>query len=356
MNIKEILNKEIISTISLDDLAVLLTQFSLLSHSNVPIVESLEILQEGSNVSVKNMLGRVRAKVEAGRSLSEALSEEKFNSSDLLSSMVASGEMSGSLPRTLKLMAEYYKRKSKNKKEIQGELVYPVLVALVCLGVVMFTIIFIMPTYQDMFAARGQDLPLITRVFFQGSSFLKNNLAFIVLFVLIAAFSLIGLYKKIPSFKYIIDKISSKVPLIRTYRTNSLYVYSSTCLAILTDSKVPILKIIAIIKMGTNNLYYKERFEKIEKSLEMGEEVHKSFAASGLFSSLYLTMLKTGERSGNLSHVMAETSLYYGDKLKETIKYIAKIIGPMIILLMSFIVAIIVFSVTMPMFDIINMI
>ena len=95
MDIKELLNKEIISTISLDNLAVLLTQFSLLSYSNVPIVESLEILQEGSNVSVKNMLGRVKAKVESGRSLSEALGEEKFNSSDLLSSMVASGEMSG---------------------------------------------------------------------------------------------------------------------------------------------------------------------------------------------------------------------------------------------------------------------
>lgn len=356
MDIKELLSKEIISTISLDNLAVLLTQFSLLSYSNVPIVESLEILQEGSNVSVKNMLGRVKAKVESGRSLSEALGEEKFNSSDLLSSMVASGEMSGSLPKTLKLMADYYKRKSKNKKEIQGELIYPLLVALVSLGVVMFTIIFIMPTYQDMFAARGEDLPLITRLFFGASSFLKENLVFIALTSVIGILSLIILYKKIPSFKYNIDKISSKIPLIMTYRLTSLYVYSSTCLAILTESKVPILKIIAIIKIGTSNLYYKERLGKIEKSLELGEEVHKSFDSSGLFSSLYLTMLKTGERSGNLSHVMAETSLYYSDKLRETIKYIAKLIGPLIILLMSFIVAIIVFSVTMPMFDIINMI
>lgn len=354
--LKEVLNTEITSAVSLEDMKVFCQQFSMLVGSGIPIHESLDLLAEGKKKPVKRMIYRLKEDVELGRPLSRSLADEKFNSSSLLASMVEAGSLSGNLEKGLAMMADYYKMKDQARKKIKGELIYPLIVALVSIGVVIFTMIFIMPTYASIFQSREVELPKLTQAFLSLSKFLRDYGLLVILGLTFIVVLLIISYKKISGFKYRIDKIERKIPLVKNISLSSLYLYSSHTMAILAGAKTPILEIINVLESSTSNLYYKEKFREIEDSLQKGEELYRSFEKTGLFSEVYITMVKTGENTGRLSELMETSGVFYSEKLKDILETTAKLIGPMIILLMSIVVGFIVFSITIPMFDMINII
>lgn len=354
--LKEVLNTEITSSISLEDMKVFCQQFSILVASGIPIHESLDLLAEGKKKPVKKMIYRIKEDVELGRPLSRSLANEKFNSSSLLAAMVEAGSLSGSLDRGLAMMADYYKMKDKARKKIKGELIYPLIVALVSIAVVIFTMIYIMPTYASIFQTREVDLPKLTLAFLSLSKFLRDYGLILLLGIILILVLLTVSYKKIGGFKHKIDKVQRKIPLVKNISLTSLYLYSSYAMAILAGAKTPILEIISVLEFSTNNLYYKEKFIEIEDSLEKGDELYKAFDKTGIFSDVFVTMVKTGENTGRLSELMEASGIFYSEKLKDLLETTAKLIGPMIILFMSIVVGFIVFSITIPMFDMVNII
>lgn len=352
--IKDILNTEIISIISLDDLSLLMTQLSLLISSNVSIIRALDIVEESSKKSLGSMINRIKEKVARGMSLGQAFNEENFHSSELVSAMVSAGEMTGNLGKTLDLMAEYFKNKSINRKEIRSSLIYPIILLIVSLLVIILTMVFVMPTYVKLFESRQVDLPLVTRIFLNISDFVSNNLLAILLTSFLIILFVIILYKKNRKFRYLIDKASVKIPILKSNQYNFLYSYSAISISILNSCKIPMLDIVNIIKKASSNLFFKEKFESIYKSIEKGEEIYKAFEKESIFSSLYISMLRTGEESGKLDKIMMKTSDYYNDKLRNSLKQMSKIFEPVIILIMALIVGFIVFSIALPMFNLVS--
>lgn len=354
--IKEYLNTEIISSISLDELSILMSQLSLLSKSGINIDEALQITAEGSRVSTQNMLNRVNKSIIKGISLSDALREESFDSVNLLSSMVASGELTGNLSMTLGLMGEYYQIKSKNRKEILASMIYPIILFLVSILVIFFMMIYIIPSYIDIFESRNVALPRITSLLINASKFIVNNFIFILAVILLSIISFIFLYKKQGKFRFNVDRLLLEIPIIRNYNLYFLYTYTSFCMSILNRCSVPMLKILEIIEDGSNNYYYKETIARVYTNIEKGENLSTAFSNEDLFSKLFISMLKSGEKSGNLDELMEATGEYYSARLTESLKYMSRVFEPVMILFMSLIVGFIVFAIAMPMFDLVNIV
>lgn len=354
--VKEVLNKEIISSISLEELSILMSQLSLLCDSGVNISECLLITAQGSKVSTKNMLNRVNERIYKGISLSDAIREESFDSVNLLSSMIESGEMTGSLSTTLRLMSEYYKLKAKNRKEIMGSLIYPIILFIVSILVILFMMIYIIPSYISIFESRNAKLPRITSILISFSKFLVDNLLLINIIIFIIILTFVYLYKNNSKFRIKFDRLLLKIPIVSRYNLFFLYTYTSFCISILARCNVPMLKILKIIMEGSNNYYFKEVIENIYYSLEKGESLSSAFSKEEIFSDLFLSMLRSGEKSGRLEDIMEDTGEYYSERLTESLKYMGKIFEPVMILFMTMIVGFIVFAIAMPMFDLVNVI
>lgn len=353
---KEILNKEIISSISLDELSILMSQLSLLCDSGVNISECLSITAEGSKVSTKNMLNRVNDRIYRGISLSDAIRAESFDSVNLLSSMISSGEMTGSLSTTLRLMGSYYKLKAKNRKEIMGSLIYPIILFFVSILVILFMMIYIIPSYISIFESRNAKLPRITNILISFSKFFVDNLLLINIIIFLTILTFVYIYKNNSKFRIKFDKLLLEIPIISRYNLFFLYTYTSFCISILTRCNVPMLKILEIILEGSNNYYFKEVIGNVYYSLEKGESLSCAFSKEDIFSDLFISMIKSGEKSGRLEVIMEDTGEYYSERLTESLRYMSKVFEPVMILFMAIIVGFIVFAIAMPMFDLVNVV
>lgn len=353
---KDLLNKDILARISLDGLALLMAKLSLLINSGVPIKESLEVAGQGASSAERDFLERIRDKIIRGISLSRAISEEDFDSSDLLAAMVASGELSGNLGPSLDLMRQFYTRRAKNRKEIRTALIYPLILLLASIFVIIFMLVFILPSYMKIFESRRVNLPWSTKLLIDLSFHIKEN--FVILALGIFSFSILIflLLKSNTKLKYNYDRMIVKAPLIGRYNLYFLYSYSGFCISILSKCSVPMLKIMEIIMEGTDNSFIRERIRNIGLRLEKGEEMNRAFAGEEIFSDLYISMLRIGEKTGNLAPIMLDVGNYYSERLTEALRDMTKAFEPLMILIMALLVGFIVMSVALPMFDIVNII
>lgn len=353
-SIKEILNKDISFSIKLEDLALLMDQLSLMTSSGIPIDKAIEISKDLTNTSITKMLNSVNKKVSKGVDLSKAFAEEDFESKKLLSAMVESGEMSSSLDFSLAMLADYYRRKAKNKKELKSQMLYPIILLITCILVLILMMVFVMPSYMDLFSSRKIDLPGPTKFLIALSSLVRGHGFLILIGILFLVIGVRVIYRSNDKFKYEMDKFVLKLPIIGRYKLYNFLSYIAFTINVLLRCGVAIDKIMEVIREGVDNSYYKKSLENISAKIEKGEEIYKAFQAEGYFPQIFVAMIKVGEDSSSLEKIMDKTASYYRSRLKDSIKYMIRAFEPIMIIIMAFIVGFIVFSIAIPMLDLVT--
>jgi len=333
------------------EVALLTRQLSTLLKAGLPLMQALSALIDQIDAEhIKKTFIEIREKVKGGMPLSKALSEHPHIFSRLYVQMVRAGEASGSLDSVLASLADYLEKKIRQRNKIWSTLAYPIFMVFIGAAVLVFLLMYIIPTITTIFVEMKQNLPLPTRLLIRLSEILKGFwLPLIVISVLlIVAFRK---YKRTEAGGLLIDRAVLKIPvageLIRKIDTARF----AQTLKILVCNGVPILDSLAIVKDVITNRMLANAIDEARHCIQEGEDLAVPLRKAKVFPPIVTHMIAIGEKSGQLEEMLANIAEGYESEIDMAINSLTSILEPVIILLMGAIVAFIVLSILLPIFE-----
>jgi type II secretory pathway component PulF len=340
------------SSVRSKDVTIFSRQLSSLLKSGIPILRALQIIGEQSeSAALNDCLKKVSKDVKEGKSFSAALEGFPKVFSLFFIALVKSGEDSGTLQEALLRVANYRQKQEEMFAKMRSAMAYPVLMALVGIGTVIFMFTFVMPKLMSIFSTMGQDLPLPTRIVIGISVALRRDWAFIaigavVLFILVSKTSTFQARKKIVSL------IKLHIPVFNKFFLYNEFARFSRTLEVLIRSGIPILRAISISIPILENEIIKGELSRSAKELEEGASFGKSLRKSKLFPAFMISLIAVGEESGKLDDALAEIADTYEYECDEAIKVATSLLEPLMILVMGLVVGFIVVAMLLPIFQI----
>ncbi|MBU2541598.1 MAG: type II secretion system F family protein [Candidatus Omnitrophica bacterium] len=354
ININDWFNR--FSSISQTEKLIFYIQFANLIHSGLPILGTLTTLAgQITNKRFKAVLENIARQIESGSSLSKALDNQGRVFPKLLVHMVKAGETSGKLSDVLARFSQFAESDFELRSKVKSALFYPALLTVASAALIIFITSFVVPNFITIFQKANINLPLSTRIL--------NNVGISIrshwLLFLIAIFILIFVLKWIINTKkgrIYFDGLKLKLPLLGSiFRRLSISRFSRT-LATMEASGVPILKSLEVSKEVMGNVVISRTIEASMRLVEEGAMLSESLKMSGHFPADVLQMISAGEQSGNIAEMCFKLSDYYERLIDYHLRRLISFIEPLFLLIIGGIVAFIMASMLMPVFDMVKVI
>ena len=336
------------------DLIFWLTQLSTYLKSGIPLTDSMRILglQMGKKDSFKKRLfNSVVYQLIMGESFSEALSKQGNAFPSLLVNMIKAAEATGELEATLDDMSDYYNDIETTRKQMISALTYPSAIMVFSIAVVSFILIWVVPQFSGIYESAGVELNGLTSFVLAASEFLKHNIIFIIIGLVIIAIIMFYLYKNVKVVKYYIQWFMMHIPLFGNIIIyNEMVIFTKTFSSLLANN-VFITDSMEILSKITKNEIYKEIMFNTINNIARGEKISESFNNNWAIPDVAYYMIVTGESTGELAEMMSRVSSYYQEEHKNIINSLKSLIEPIMIVFLAVVVGGVVLSVIIPMFS-----
>lgn len=334
------------------ELSFFLTQLSTYIKSGIPLVDAVAILsRQTKKKKDKYLFQKLVFELSKGSSFSEALTVQGEVFPRLVINMVKTSELTGDLTTILDDLANYYKDQNITRKQIISAMTYPSVVFVFAMAIVSFIFIYVVPQFVDIFKQSGSELPLITKIIINISSYMQSN--YVLIFILVVAIigTIVALYKSVVAFRRIVQIILMHIPVVKSIvMYNEVIMFTST-FASLVNHDVFITDSMEILKTISNNEIYKDLIAKAIDNLSLGEGVSKAFEGHWAFPSTAYEMLVTGEKTGRLGPMMQTVADYYREEQKALVTQLKSLIEPIMIVFLAVIVGVTLLSIVIPMFS-----
>jgi len=332
------------------EITIFSRELASLLKSGVPILNSINIiLEQSENPKLKNILRNIHNSIKDGSTFSSVLAKFPEVFSSLYVALIRTGEDSGSLPEALLRIADYRTKQEEMVSRFRMAMAYPILMALVGVGTIVFMLTFVLPRLMKIFINMGQDLPLPTRILISTSQMLRQWWIWVVLALII----LIGRRQaRAESSKVFLSHLRLHLPIFGKLILKSELGRFSRTLELLIRSGIPILKAIDITIPVVNNVVLREKLKASYKELEQGGSFGRSLKNSKLFPPFICNLIIVGEESGKLTDSLAEVASSYERDTDEAVKIMTNLLEPLMILVMGLIVGFIVIAMLLPIFQI----
>ncbi|MBM7581265.1 type IV pilus assembly protein PilC [Caldicoprobacter guelmensis] len=351
IQVRDIKDLKISSKINSRDLAVLCKQFSTMLKAGIPIVKCLDILSKQlSNRLLRSVFAEMYTEVRSGRSLSESLAGRGKYFPQLFTSMVEAGEASGTLDEVLGNLAQHYEKEHKLIQKVKNSMTYPVIVLVVAVAVVYFLLTVVVPTFVSIFSRSGAMLPLPTRMLLYLSDFMLKYGIFVLLFLIMLAF---GFYLATSrgEGRYKWHKLLLRLPMVKTVVVQSISTRFSGTLGILLRTGIPLVTALEIVKKVVGNEVAQRGLQYVQETARKGGGISAPLEQLNLFPPMLIQMVRIGEESGTLDEMLLKTAEFYEGELETNLTRLTTLLEPMVIVLLGGIVAFIVLSIALPMFE-----
>jgi type IV pilus assembly protein PilC len=336
------------------DLVIFTRQFSTLISSGMSLLESLTVLEKQTvNKKLVKIITEVRASVESGHSVSESLEEHKDIFSNLYISLVRAGEAGGVLDRTLNDLSDFLEREQEISAMIKSKTAYPKFIFVFAIVITFVIILFLVPTFEEIYADLGSELPSITQAVISFGRLLKNVYFYIILAVVIfGGRYLFKKFAKSDKGRHIIDKVKISLPKFGDLFTKMAFARFNRHFGVLLSTGVPILNSLEIAKGVADNVLVDEALEKVKMSIREGENISGPMSEMNIFPPMMVQMIGVGERTGTLDSIVSKVADFYDDEVKRGIEAVVALLEPMMLMLVALLVGTIVISMYLPMFNI----
>ncbi len=325
-----------------------------LLKAGYPVLKSLEMVRSRiKNRFLQEILSRVESEVRGGKSLSEAFTPYEQIFSKVYIASILAGEQSGNLPGTLERYVHYARTISQTKHRIRSALVYPSLLLLFSLGLMIILVSFILPRFSSFYADFEAELPLITRFIIFISGILRQLVPAALIFFILAMI-LIPQLRRSPAGARRVDRWKLKIPYgASLWKEQAISLFSRT-LGLLLEAGIPLLHCLPIAIQAVPNKFLAHSMQSVPEDIKNGQSLSDSLNRTGFFSALAVDMIRIGETSANLPGMLRETADVYDERIKSRIETLVNLIEPVIIIFMGVLVAIMLLSVYLPIFNIIR--
>jgi len=336
---------------SRDQLVLFTRQASTMISAGVPLLESLEVLQEQADTApFRCLLDQVIDSVRAGSDLSTALEVHERLFPSIFISMVRAGEVSGQLDDILVRLAEYLEATEKLKRDIKAAMTYPVISLVMVLGITLFLMVGIVPKFKEIFDSLAIDLPALTRGVLMVSNALQNHLGMVALGSVVG-WVLFAMWKRSKSGARTWDWIMLHIPVFGPlFQKVALSRFART-FATLIKSGVPILGALDIVADTSGNRVIAEVVDAAKENVRQGHTLAEPLMESKVFPPMVCRMVQIGEKSGSLEQLLEKISDFYDDQVNAAVKTLTSMIEPLMIGVMGFLVGGIVLAVFLPIFE-----
>ena len=342
--------------VSAKRLSIFTRQFSVMLDAGLPLVQCLEILgEQEDNRTFRGIIQQTRTDVEQGSSLAEAMRRHPKAFDDLFVNMVAAGEAGGILDIILQRLASYIEKVVKLKSQVKSALIYPASVITIAIGVVWIILRFVIPTFAQLFAGLGSQMPLITRIVVGTSDFLASYSIWVLL-ALVGIWIFLVRWHKTPRGRRVIDGFLLRIPVIGMLLRKIAVSRFCRTLATLTSSGVPILDGLEITAKTSGNAIIEDAIMAVRKSVEEGKSVSEPLAETKVFPPMVVQMINVGEQTGALDQMLSKIADFYEDEVDVAVGGLLKLIEPLLIAFLGVVIGIIVTSMYLPLYGVITQI
>lgn len=342
---------DFLSKVKTKDIAIFCRQFYTMLNAGATISRCLNVLgQQSPNKILRKSIIGIDESVKKGLTLSKAMSKEEGIFPDLLVNMIETGEASGNLDLILQRMSNHYEKENKLNNKVKSAMMYPIILGFLCIAIVTFILVFVMPTFVGMFESSGVELPLPTKILLSMSNTIKTKWPIILIILLAIVFGL-KYYFKTENGQFFLSKMKLKIPILKGMNEKIIVTRFTRTLSTVLSSGITLIEGLQIVSKIVGNKIVEHKLLNVKGQLIKGVGLSEPLKETGVFPPMLYSMIKIGEESGSLDEILDKTADFYDEELDAAVQQFTSILEPMMILIMGVVVGFIVISIALPMFS-----
>ena len=333
------------------DIALFTRQLATMMKAGVPLLQAFDIVGRGStNPSVTKLLNDIRSDVESGSSLSTAFRRHPMQFNALYCNLVEAGEAAGILESLLDRLATYMEKTEAIKSKIRSALMYPAAVIIVAFVVVTIIMIFVIPSFKEVFSSFGADLPGPTLIVMGISDFFVKYWYLIFFGIGGAVYFFLQAWRRSEKMQRFMDRWLLRVPIFGPLIEKSCVARWTRTLSTMFAAGVPLVEALDSVGGASGNSVFAVATEKIQQEVSTGTSLTVAMADANVFPSMVIQMCAIGEESGSIDHMLGKAADFYEAEVDEAVAGLSSLMEPIIIVFLGTIIGGIVVSMYLPIF------
>ncbi len=338
-------------TITPGDISIFMRQLATMLAAGIPLVQSFEIVGNGhENAAMQKLILAVKADVEGGTALAEAMAKHPLHFDDLVINLVEAGEQAGALETLLDKIATYKEKTEALKKKIKKALTYPAAVLVVAFVVTTILLIFVIPAFEDLFKGFGADLPTFTRMVIDLSVFVREKGWLIAIMIGAAIATFIYFKKRSRPMRHFLDRMMLKLPVIGPILQKASIARYARTLSTMFAAGVPLVEALQSVAGATGNIVYEIGVLKMRDEVSTGQRLQQAMENTDLFPNMVIQMIAVGEESGSLDDMSSKVADFYEEDVDNAVDNLSSLLEPMIMAILGVLVGGLVVAMYLPIF------
>ncbi len=334
----------------LDEFMAFNQELAALLRAGLPLLQSLELMLERmEETPFADVLTEIRDRVKSGEELSDAFAHFGDLFPPLYPSTLKAGERSGELEQVIRRFIRYLKLIIDARKRVVSALVYPTV--LICLSIAMLGIlaVYVVPSFSKFYQDLEAELPTITQVTLSVSFWLRDNIYWILAFIIGGTFALRS-WGRTSSGRRFLDRLRLKIPLVGEIFHK--FALSEFCrsLATLISGGIPLVSGLETSTTAVSNAHIGESLKPSVDEVRQGQAFHAALDKTGVFPKLAIDMIKVGEETGSLDEMLTSVSDYFDERVETKVQRLLTLVEPIMLIVMGILVSLLLISIYLPMF------
>ena len=339
-------------SITRQDLITFCFDMEQVSRAGIPLVEGLRDLRDGlDNPGFRDLLTSALEDIEGGKTLSESFASYPQAFNKVFVSLIRAGELSGQLTEVFENLGTTLRWQDELIAQTRKLLMYPAMVSVVVGGVVVFLLLYLVPKMVGLLTTMGLELPLQTRVLIALSDFTANYWWLVLMLVVSIASIGTIVVKSSPRVRYAFDYLILRLPIIGQILQKILLARFANFFALMYRSGITVLEAMRTSEDIVDNGYVADGLRRAGQQINAGENLSEAFQNLGMFPPLVVRMLRVGEATGALDTALLNITYFYNRDVNESVDKALKLLEPTLTLVLGIILALILFSVLTPLYD-----
>jgi len=313
-----------------------------LLHAGLPLAKSFKLLIETTqHEPMKDVIRTILKDISAGKSFAESLQKHPKVFSRLYINMVKTGEAAGVLEKILFSLRDFQEQRQNLKSFLISALIYPAILLIVGLGTVLVLVLFVLPRFQEVFEQVGQELPFVTRLLVDITTFLSAY-KWILGAVALISWLWFSKWKSSPRGKFQWDSFKLRLPILGTVITEIEVTKFSNAIGILLTSSVSLLESMSIVRELFDNEVFIKAMEPAIKCVKRGDGMNAALTQARVFPKMVVHLITVGEETGTLGEMFQKVATIYQQNIERNIKRLLAMFEPVMIIIMFVVVGFIV--------------
>jgi len=333
------------------DITIFSRQLATMMSAGVPLVQAFEIVGRGhENLGMQELILGVKADVEAGNSLTEALKKRPLQFNELYTNLVEAGEHAGILEAILHKLATYMEKTEALKSKIKAALFYPAAVIIVAGIVVTILMIFVIPQFSELFANFGADLPALTQILIDMSDFFVKWWWAMFIVAGGSVFGIMELHKRSRPFAQGMERLMLKLPVLGVVLEKAAIARFARTLETMFAAGTPLVEAMTSVAGACGNIVYYNACMKIRDDISTGTQLQASMRDTGLFPNMVVQMVAIGEESGSIDTMLGKVADWYEQEVDDAVEALTSLLEPAIMAFLGVVIGGIVIGMYLPIF------